>query len=272
MYFYKIPIWLHNGFRYRLYQNQIPNVSDGTLEEFYKTDYICNLSEEFESLIDSLSTNYNSYIKETDEINSSEDFKKVYEASRFWQLDKYPSSVYIYGYENKNTVIEYLKSRSSNNKDLDLIDDIENNYYLLKNRSLLINNVENEELNDLLLKSLDIKLKFDFEIKVDEYNYYGICINVNIFVDNANISEQIIFYVENENLKLLFDNVKYFLNQEFIIENYEQITKLNLSNISKCIDKFINELNSIDIESIEIVINLNSSFRYRHSANRWLYF
>lgn len=114
-YLHNLPICWKKGKIYDLFSQQIPDVSN--TEEFLKQ----------------ILTEFKEYTRENDIINSIEDFIEVYHCSKYWQLYDFPLTMYIYGYFEPEKVIKFL-----NEKDTDLLSEIQDNSYLIKNKEIFI--------------------------------------------------------------------------------------------------------------------------------------
>ena len=126
---YKVPCWLQKSKLFR---------------DFMET----------KRLKDKLPQTHKMLVESSSKINSLDDFKRIFEICNFWIVDKYPLDIYVYGYLDKNNVLEYLKSVDDSSSK-DLYKDIYQSISFKKNYVEI-----SENFNDEKIKLFEAKLSY----------------------------------------------------------------------------------------------------------------
>ena len=123
-----VPCWLRLG---RFFRNYV---------EMNDNDYNTEIDEITQK-----------FFKFTSEISSMDDFKRVYELSFYWILDRLPYDLYIYGFLNTQNVLIYLNELETpeSNK---VKDDIRLNLSLIKYKNIIQEDYNIKEIIDFYKK------------------------------------------------------------------------------------------------------------------------
>jgi hypothetical protein len=191
------------------------------------------------------------YYKETDKINNLNDLELVLNTARFFLLYSLPESVYWYAYNNKKSVLSYLKTT---NFDDSLYEDIRDNTKFLDNRYKYKMVRYLNKLNiDTSILELSVDYTFSFcilskyliiyisgiEIAAfhihNEHGLYHAILNNETYEDEYSLS---IFTYQNNILSLRITNNNY--EYDYTLDECE--IKIHLTEFNK--DRLLNKLSS----------------------------
>jgi len=172
-----------------------------------------------------LPNNLKEFITDSPEINSLEDFERVYNISHYWMLFRLPVEIYVYTFLNKKEILHFLEKLETV-ESKNLLDDIKNNKSFIKYKNIILEEYKDPEIlefyNDIgftfkIDDELTGEVEYSDKIDTENEDFIGVTFCFNFKTIDEIILKHEIFMRHNEydnNLKKFEDFLKNLKNDK----------------------------------------------------------